>query len=111
MNEQIDEAVEHSKNRVIVPAAVTLLGAAGTALIALLYWVIAETLENHQFRLSGYSKHDAAQDRAILEQRFATLPPPDTRKAISDLQTEARWLRDEVTRLKTIIERIDVRTR
>ena len=109
MNEEIDEAIEQSKNRVLFVMASSALGIAATAVIGLCYWVVTETMENHAFRTAGdrYTKTDASVDRAYWMERFSSLPPPETKASIKVLQDDQTRMREELTRLKVVLERIE----
>jgi len=109
MNDDIDQAVDDSQNRMLVRLVICAGAVMGTVLVSVSGWTVMEIIESRQFRLSGdrYTQQDAARDRIDVERRFSALPPPFVRDELSRLSAEMNRMSTEITKLSTKVERIE----
>lgn len=109
MNDQLDEAVENSQNRLMIRVVIGISTVIGTIILASGGWLVSEVIESRQFRLSAdrYTQQDAAKERLELEKRFSELPPQRTKDQLFRIEEELSTLRSDMVRITTKIERIE----
>lgn len=109
MNDQLDEAVENSQNRLMIRVVIGISTVLGTIVLASGGWIVSEVIESRQFRLSTdqYTQKDAVADKLELEKRLASIHPEAVKEQMNKLEMELSVMKSDIVRLTTKIERLE----
>lgn len=103
-----EELIESTGNAMVLAMVRATSGIVVCAIISLLSWFIYETIENRQYRkTNNYLTLKQAYELELrIENRFASLPPPETKNELAKLREDVNQLAEKIIRLQIIQEKM-----